>query len=113
MGITGIRVSASDELDAKDVAKGVRTCLTVGLALVCDAVFENGRAALARIDELMETVGFDDTLVVLRDSLGSVGQLKPECSCALDGLDTDKLRMMVFQFHMFRVVQHAMIEAAE
>lgn len=113
MGVTGIRMAASDELDARDVAKGVRTCLTVGLALACDAVFVNGRAALARIDELMETVGLDDTLIVLRDSLESIGPLKPVCGCALESMDTEKLRMMVFQFHMFRMVQHAMIEAAE
>jgi hypothetical protein len=113
MGVTGIRVAASHELEAKDVAKGVRTCLTVGLALACDAVFHDGRGAFVRIEELTASIGAEDTLVILRDTPGRIGELKPECSCALDSLDTEKLRMMVFQFQMFRMMQHAMIEAAD
>jgi len=111
MSIKGIKRVSSDGVDALDVAKGMRSCLTVGLALACDAVFENGRAAFARIEELNGSLGLDETLIVLRDSLGSVGKLKPQCSCSLDGMDTEKLRTMVFQIHMFRMVQHAMIEA--
>ena len=113
MECKGITSVASDDLDGLDVAKGVRTCLTVGLALACDAVFENGRAAMARIEELTESVGLDETLVVLKDSLGSLGKLKEHASCPLDYMDTEKLRMMVFQFQMFRLVQHAMIQARE
>lgn len=113
MGIENVRQVASDEMDALDMAKGVRTCLTVGLALACDAVFENGRAAMARIDELTETIGVDETLSVLRVSLESIGKLKGQAVCPLPYMDTDKLRMMVFQFQMFRMVQHGMIQLEE
>lgn len=113
MEFKGIKSVASDDLDGIDMAKGVRTCLTVGLAFACDAVFENGRAAMARIEELSESIGLDETLVVLKDSLVSIGRLKQQASCPLDYMDTEKLRMMVFQFQMFRMVQHAMIQAEE
>lgn len=91
----------------------MRTCLSVGLALACDAVFENGRAAFARIETLTETIGLDETLAVLKESLESIGKLKAHSACPLDGMDTGKLRMMVFQFHMFRMVQQAMIQAEQ
>lgn len=113
MSMRGIGSAASTDVDALDVAKGMRTCLTVGLALACDAVFENGRAAFARIDELTVSIGLDETIVVLRDSLASVGKLKPHCSCAMDGVDTETLRMMVFQLHMFRMMQHSVVESQE
>lgn len=113
MTLQGIRMVSSEDISSVDIAKGVRTCLTVGLALACDAVFENGKAAFLRIEELTATLGLDETLVVLKDNPQSIGRLKPIAACSLDGMDTGKLRMMVFQFQMFRAMQHGMIEQAE
>lgn len=113
MSITGIRVVSNDDCSRLDVAKGIRNCLTYGLALACDAVFEDGRRALARIEELTATLGLDDTLLVLKDNLESIGKFKNVQGCALPGMDMAKMRMMVFQLHMFRMMQDAMIAEEE
>jgi len=111
MGITG--ADAVSNVDATTLDVAVRTCLTYGVALACDAVFKDGRAALNRIEELTATIGLDDTLLVLKDNIGLIGQLKETAACALDGMDVRTMRMMVFQLHMFRMMQDAKVKALE
>lgn len=113
MTIEGMRVVSGNDASPLELAKGVRTCLTYGLALACDATFVDGKAAFARIEELMATLGCDTTLTVLKDSLGTIGKLKDTTSCAMPGMDTAKMRMMVFQLGIFRVMQEGMIQAHE
>lgn len=103
----------SDEASSLDVAKGYRSCLTYGLALACDAIFDDGKAAFARIEELTATLGVDDVLLVLKDNLVSIGKLKANADCAMPGMDTAKMRIMVFQLQLFRMMQEVAIQAVE
>lgn len=113
MVITGIQTVESDEITSLDVEKGMRPCLTYGLALACDAVFTDGVRAFKRIDELTATIGLDDTLLVLKENLGSIGPLRESAGCAVDGMDVPSMRMMVLQLQLFRMGQDAKVRALE
>ena len=113
MTFEGMGIVAGQDVSSLDLAKGVRTCLTYGLALACDAVFVDGKAAFARIGELTAIIGPDDVLLVLKDNLGSIGKLRETGSCAMPGMDLAAMRMMVFQMQILREIQDGMIKAEE
>ncbi|MCC7253143.1 hypothetical protein [Hyphomicrobium sp.] len=110
MGITGVRVVTCADVSRRDFQVGLRSCLTVGLSLACDQVFEDGAAAVARIDELMKTHGADGTLEIIGKSPESIGALRPNPRCsALPRMGVAEMRLMVFQMQLFRVIQDGVV----
>lgn len=113
MVITGyVRKVDGKDVDEQSVKEGMRTSLTVGLAMLLEAVFEDGVRALAMIDAETERVGVGKVVERLNRNLSSFGKLKPNPRCGvLPLLGTAELHMLVGQTHMFRMLQVAIAAA--
>lgn len=108
--VTGVRFLEAGEMTERDAALGLRSCLTYGLALACDAVFEDGRTAFGEIDALTNSAGLEATLKALSRNLEVFGRLKTNPCCSLEEMDAVKMRLMVLQLQLFRMMQDARIQ---
>jgi len=113
VAIEGIRTVDGKDLDAAELYRGVRSCLTLGLCLLCDEVFEDGRAAVAKIESVSDKFGALAVLETLGREPGSFGALRAEPKCnAFPSMSVEQLRAMVFQMQMSRTFIHAIAEGA-
>ncbi len=103
MGIEGARMVTPR--GNKDHWLGMRTCLTFGLAMTLEAVYEDPKAALACIDEMTETQGHEPTLQLLLRAPEVFGIPKDHPRCAaLPTFTPEMMRQMVVQFQMYRML---------
>ncbi len=109
--VTGIWTVMGGLMDERESALGLRSCLTYGLALACDAVYEDGRAAFEEIDTLANAGGVEAVIKVLSRNPESLGAMKENPASVLPGMQRAEMRLMVLQLFLFRISQDGFIRA--